>query len=321
MTKENHLFKTILLILFLLCLIPESHATSYDSVNKYYQHKYLAENAIMDADYPHAVKEYKIAYQYKTPNGVDLHNSFKVAYICRDSAMAKSWHDTGILHGWTKSGFEETEYGKSIKNDGLYQWINSNYDSLHRIALNSNMPKVARIMDSVLHADQAVRPILNRPITEKETQSMVHADSINIVFLKRYMEQNGYPDFEKVGVFEEFNYPSTIWFVLYHTRYISKELNKLCFQAVLEGKMPPGEYASIVDMQENAPAYFEQPKWDKNGNIPIPLTGTERAAINELRAKLFLEPIEDYHKKLLFQKDKNHPFFEFIPFMIISYPF
>lgn len=316
MTTYRYRFKTILALAFLLCIVKNGHSISRDSLRNYYEYKYEAELAIMDADYRHAVKTYKNAYQYKTPNSSDLYNSFKTAYLCNDSAMAKAWYELEILHGWNRNKFETNLWGETIKNDGLYQWINTNYDSLHQVAQRSNMPVVAKVMDSILAADQKPRDF--NKITEQVMQQILHVDSMNVAFLKNYMEQNGYPGFDEVGIFEEFNIPSTIWFVMLHTRYTSKALNKPCLQAVLEGKLPPGEYASIIDLQGEKPIYYQASKWAGKQIGPVRLLPKDKVAINKLRAELFLEPLDEYRLKLVFQKDQSHPFFEFVPFMILS---
>lgn len=285
-----------------------------DSIFNYYANKNKAEEAILDSNYTLAFQCYQKAFTFKEPNGRDLYNAFITAYMQRDSSKIKEWFNQIILHGQELKKFELGNYIKAIKQDALYQWVSADYDSLRKIALNSNMHQLALSLDSILNDDQKVRPDKpGKPQIPEERIIMAHVDSLNCERLKIFIQRYGFPDYQKVGLFDsalegKIDGLSTFSLVAWHTRRIYKGLNEMALEAVKKGDFPPDNYALMVDAQDGKDMYMViLPKDPNNSNNKFNLP-PNTAIINQNRHKIYLEDLQVFRRKLIYQDNHDHWF-------------
>jgi hypothetical protein len=292
------------------------YAGHVDSVKSYYEFKNQAEMQIIDSNYGQSLMLYKKAFQYKKPNAFDLYNAMVVSYFLKDSLMAKFTFNQLAAHGLEKDKFEISSYFSNVKEEPTYKWITNQYDSLYAVALSSELPVNAKILDSILDADQRVRKI-KKPTAELKF-GIISTDISNLKFLKEYIQKHGFLGYDMVGSFEKVNEGwfhglGTLWFVLWHTRNISKILNPILLKAVKNGEYNPDEYALIVDMQNPVSVYYNVlprtiDKDKKSTFLPI----ANSSEINKKRAEIFLDKVENYKKKLLYQNEHGS-IFRFAP--------
>lgn len=300
------------LLILIWCYSLYSFGSDQDSVRTYYELKNKAEMYIIDSNYMGSLALYKKAFMYKKPNVLDLYNVFILSYILKDTAYSKATFNQMALHGFKKERFDRYPFIASIKDQSAYQWVSGQYDSLYAIAATNKMAAYARVMDSILNADQQVRKFKHP--TQEQMLAIIRTDTNNLAFLKAYIDRNGFPGYEGTGTLEEIqegliNASSTLWLLLWHSRHISKMLNETLRTAVLNGNFNPDEYALIIDMQETESVYYNvlPRKIDKDKHtifLPVP----NIKAVDQKRALLYLDKVDNYKRKLLYNDIEGNIF-------------
>jgi hypothetical protein len=294
-------------------------AEKVDSVKNYYFFKNKGEMCIVDSNYADGLVNYKKAFSYKSPNVLDVYNALVLAYQLKDSVSAESFFNHMAYHGLNKEVFETKRLGLFAKEESFYKWLTRSYDSSYRAGANTNMVQYAKIIDSLSEADQSVRK--SYKLNEQGVNALVLTDNSNLLFLKTYIKQNGFPSYDRIGNFEKsiegnFYSPNSLFFILWHTRHTSQLLNKTLLDAVIQGDYNPDEYALLIDLQrENSIYYNALPrKFSKAGKVvflPVPNLNT----VNKKRASIYLDNVENYKRKLLFsENNKPTTLFVLIPF-------
>jgi hypothetical protein len=303
------------IILFLLVLFFSvtgfGRTVKRNSVQHYAMFKNKAELCIVDSNYAVALRYYKTAFHFKTPDQRDLYNAFIVAYLETDSAAIRSFYNQMILHGQPGNKLAILKFGKMHKDQLLYQWATKDYDSLRTIAMNGVMPQYARIMDSVFKADQDAR-VVYRNLSKEQLRIMGGKDSVNLDYLKQLIAEKGFPGYQQTGMFEKaqegwIHSNSTIFFILWHTRDLSTLLDAMTRKAVLSGDFPPEDYAIIMDSRTANNQYFSRlPKNEaEDGQEFAVIPEDQEKAINKKRAAIQLCNLKDYKRKLEYQNTTN----------------
>lgn len=312
--------KVIAVLLLMLTGSTIARAQPNEKIRLYYELKNKAELYVVDADYVQALAAYKKAFALKKPNPIDIYNAFILACMLKDSAAAKTFFTDIILHGQTRQKLEQIIFFDNFKADPFYSYVVYGYDSIASAAQNGIMPKYAKVLDSIYTADQAVR--VGNP-SQAQLRAMMHRDSVNIDFIKEFVAQNGFPDYDMVGVFERAKTgvvygDGTIWMLLWHTRHISKELNNILLQAVYEGHFSPDEYALIIDAQEDQSIYYNILLRDADLSKVDFLPTPDETEVNKKRAAIMLDTVENFKRKLLYQNQKGHDFYLVLPWAMIA---
>jgi hypothetical protein len=299
----------MLMLIIFGCNI-DSYGQMTDSVLKYYHFKNVAELAILDSNYREANENYKLAFQYKKPNLLDVCNAFFVAYEVEDSNQCQSTFTDLVLHG-VRGNFLNLAYIKSVREQPRFINIYSRYDSLTALENKIVNWDYIKLLNSLYHYDQDYRE------QHKSPDSIVARDLNNINEIKNAMAKYGYPCYENVGMYEDSyegwpQYFSTTWLILLHTRHLSQDLNKLLLQALNSGQMAPDDYAAIIDMQEKEQKYHTFLKKKINTDSTVSLVLPENYQIvDERRRKIGLADLALHKRKLEFTKrDSRFYFFQ-----------
>lgn len=308
------------LFLFCLGLLPAAGIFGQgmghrDSVRRYYQYKNEAELAILNSNYPAALRAYKAAFCYKRPNARELYNTFFLAYDL-DSALARHCFTEIVLHGQKKANMEYMQAVKNMKDRTLLERLYQSYDSLHARALKSPLPAFASYTDTIMANDQKVRP--GPMMSEEQQLAMLHQDTLNIRDMITLIRTLGFPGYDRRGVFEKvqqgwFTGPDVCWLLMWHGKHLLPRhrdtLNGLALEAVLDGELPPEEYALIIDIQQDRPRYYNLlPKEISDSGVrflPIP----DEAEVNRERATIYLDKVADYQRKLAYERQKDCAFY------------
>lgn len=304
--------KIILFLFFLSFSITGFGQTvKRNDVQRYAMFKNKAELCIVDSNYTAALRYYKAAFHFKTPDPRDLYNAFIVAYLETDSAAIRSFYSQMILHGQPGNKLAILKFGKMHKDLPLYQWATKDYDSLRAIALLGTMPQYALLMDSVFKADQDAREVY-RNLDKEQLRIMAGKDSANLAFLKQLIIEKGFPGYQQTGMFEKaqegwIHSNSTMFFVLWHTRDLSTILDAIALKAVLSGDFPPEDYAIIMDSRTANNKYFSRPPKNEAEDGPgfAAMPEEQEKAINKKRAVIQLCCLKDYKRKLEYQNSTN----------------
>ncbi|HEU4609379.1 MAG TPA: hypothetical protein VFS31_14780 [Chitinophagaceae bacterium] len=306
----------------LLWLAVKTSAASPDSVRTYYLLKNKAEIQILDSSFTEALASYNKAFCYKYPNVLDVMNAFTLSVLIQDSACAKRYFNNLAYHGTPQKALALYPQSDSIKNSPFYQWLSADYDSAYAAGQKNVPADYIRVLDSLSDADQAVR-VAHTP-TQEQLLKILVTDSTNLLFLKAYIERQGFPTYKRLGVFEKTyeGWPhgmSSLWFMLWHTRHLYKTLNEILLDAVKRGELDPNEYALIMDVQAQQSIYYQlmPRKIDrvKRTSAFLPVSNVKQ--IDKKRASIYLDSLANFRRKLLYQ-NRPDKIFRFLPYFVMS---
>jgi hypothetical protein len=279
-------------LLFLLLPLRSQAKTDRIKVKEYYKYINCAELAIIDSNYEAAGNYYHTAFTFKYPNGKDLYNAFLIAYYRTDSLSAKKYFNELAYKGMSKSTFLDT-----LANYPFYHFISAQYDSCYYAGSKSKMALLGAILIDIFKSDQLVRQkSLENPegLDEDDIRKMEITDSLNVARLKKYILTYGFPSFEQKGFWDgsSVGMEGPLWYVLWHNRPYATTIDSLAKEAVLDGSFRPDDWGSIIMARLDADSYNYHMKLWK----PLP-SEKEVSAINKSRSTIYLEALEDYHKK------------------------
>lgn len=294
--------------LVLLLLVPAySLRASPGPGLQYAALKNKAELCILDTNYTGALHYYRAAFACHAAAQRDLYNAFITAYYCGDSAMAKAYYNEMVALGQTAQRLSTLRFGRLHRKEPLYRWLERDYEALHTRALGSPAAAYAAVMDSVFDADQAVR-VNYQHLSPEEIKVMIARDSVNITFLKNLIASHGFPGYRQTGLFDRategwVHGNSAIFFLLWHSRNLSTQLDTEMIAAVHAGDLPPEDYALIMDSRTHENRYGSRPPgYNMQDEVTFDLLpDTAEAAIDRHRAGLGLCNLADYRRKLVFQ--------------------
>lgn len=273
---------------------------SRKAVKQYYEYINKAEMAIVYNRLDSANIYYNKAFDFKYPNGKDLYNAFLAAFYIADYRIARKYANELAYKGMAKSYIKD-----SLLNPELYHYVLSQYDSFQNIGRHSKMYDLAQKLRTIFNEDQAARKDIDESkkaeVQREVFQQVAKADSINIERLKRYIDTFGFPSFEQKGFWltSAPNSPGVLWLVLWHFRPNPTTLDSLVHNAVLEGRFPPVDWATIISCRKNARDYgYNMDIWRKNS-----YSVDELNRINKSRAAIYLDPIEDYKMKWVIARE------------------
>lgn len=326
--------KLFLLLPLLFCFLQgTSRGKPADSIGNYYANKYAAELAIVDSNLPRALSLYEKAFSCKRPHEKDLYNAFIVSCYLKDSLHAKTYFDQLAYLGLTRWSITD-----DLRQDGLdtffMQKISMDYGKIHAESKAADFIKHAQVMDSFYAFDQGIRQYATNTYGQIEglkkfNDSIVTTDSINIRRMLQYVQENGFPDIYQTGFYAGnyihiSSYP--MFFLLLrhirampYTRINKSEIMTVAKRAVLSGQFDPRDYAFVYDESEGTNKYgmilktslFE----DKLGYEP--LEPAKLREINQARKAIYLEPMDEYIRKLEFMRRCYH--FHFFNIFLMMY--
>lgn len=307
------------ILLFLTAILFSTHVNAQHYNKKvalYYQYKNKAELAIIDSNYLQANQFYQQAFALKFPFPTDLNNAFIVSYMTQDSVLAQKYYNNLVLHGWKKEHMEKSKYFfDQIIKQPFYLYLSRNYDSLWDLAIHSEMPIRAKEMDSIHAIDQAARSNGENMTDKAYFEQIKKGDQKAIVLFLQHIQKHGFPNFNQIGFYDGIGMhpfaPGTPFIMYWHQRGPSNFLESLFYNAVMNGDLIADQYAITADKAKER-YYMVLPKFEHLDSAQIK---SKLAVINKERAKIYLESIEDYSRKLVFQaKNKQFYFVNFFTF-------
>lgn len=163
-------------------------------------------------------------------------------------------------------------------------------------------------LDSIGKRDQAVRN------TDYNKEKWIAADKANIDSLIWFSEKYGFPSYDLVGFADPgggIGAGGTYWLVYWRQRGTAIEaFDSLGLKAVMEGNYPPDEFAMVYDFKRYPSRYSMLiPDIAEMDNEKDHFT---IKSINNFRAAIYLETVEDYKRKLLFMQQQKPMWYSFI---------
>lgn len=221
-----------------------------DSLTKYYKLSNEAEWLSYNKDYRQAILTYKRAFTYNKPQAKEVKNLVKSILSSKQYDTATAW----IKYGIKNFGFHIYDFtDDSTLNEKYFHIDEAYYFSLFYFKEYRNRDcffiehyffndKFFRLDINSLNFDEYIKNIGQKRYL---TLSLaVQCDTLfALPFVYGLIKKYNFPDARDVGNY----YMSLLYFMLRHYP-IPKEIYD---KALLDGKIPPREYASLVDYRFN----------------------------------------------------------------------
>lgn len=292
-----NLISIVTFFLILQCTIlppKDTFAQKNENLKKYYELVNLAELSIVDNRLPDAQKYYQEAFStpYRFPK--DIYNALRVSFNMEDTSESIGYFNELARHGLK---FEYFSSGFNLVYDSVvsdfYKFISSSHDSIHGIVTQTKMAELAMRVDEFKDQDQNCRRGADTLIPLQVCDSLLQLDILS------FIDSFGFPGYETIGIMERDRYQpfmeGAFDLMMFHQRGVpdNEFLNKMW------GFVETGE----LDARTYALRYFCAPCDYYHINIPIdPITESDLQICNKKRSKIYLEPLEDYFKKIEFQR-------------------
>lgn len=162
-----------------------------------------AANHIVCFEFKEAMKMYKMAFQYKSePFAIDIYNKMHVAIYIEDfETMLECAKRLVREKGLSLVAFEEAEgYRNFSEQTEYWEKFRDWYPEGRETFLNSSNQEHIALFKQILEDDQKFR---RHP--ERYTTYMAQNDSmdqVNILKIKDYIQEFGYPNENRIGVYE-----------------------------------------------------------------------------------------------------------------------
>jgi len=289
-----------------------------DSIANYYTLRNNAERKILSRDFRSAVEMYTSALEYKYPNERDVYNAFRAALLTNDSVLGRKFFNIITANGQTREKLENTPFVKSIKNTTFYQYISMDYDSIYPKKLSVQKTIMISLLDSIYRIDQDGRT-KNPVVGDERKKSIRNADSIAVALMINLIKEYGFPSYQRVGIFENIKYgfgagESTLDLIFWHmwrSGKSSSELSELAYNALIDGDLPPEDYAFYIDGQRKEKIYYAM--LSRTDADDYTLEGIfDIAEIDKRREGIGLYSLSEFRNRLtFFRETKEQPELQF----------
>jgi hypothetical protein len=184
---------------FLMLLCTANYCLGQDAfrkktnVEQYYLYQNKAELAIVDSNYTEAIKLYKTAFTFKSPDPRALTNSLHLGLRLNDTAFARACIYNLASNGYPKDHLKNMLSGTGLVESSLFQLISQDYDTLNATFYKSEKAKLGIVLDSILKRDQDIRK------RQYSNEDLVQTDKNNTDTLIWFTNKYGFPGYDLVG--------------------------------------------------------------------------------------------------------------------------
>lgn len=310
--------------LFVSCCSAACIAQKVDFTQVYYPNINAAEMAITRQEFTVALSHYKMAFEsVQSGFAHDYRNAILCAIRTNDDGFAFKYLEKMVLKGFDKAFLSDTIF-KPLTAKKAWGKLLASYDALHQKHVNSINGKLLAELVAMGDRDQVFRV--------KEGSYEVYGDTIakidveNVLRFQQIVNEYGFPSEEMIGAFGTPQQGPYNIILHHHAQNISNKayahpvapsLASAIVLAAKEGKCSPAHAGFLLSMQNDPSLRYYA--WGIHqvsvGGEVYPYYLLERYppkqlnAINELRAGIGLESMDDYRMKCQFRLDyPNTPF-------------
>lgn len=317
--------KHLLLSIFLVfCSGLACFGQSADFTKVYYPNINDAEMAITRQEFRLALTYYKTAFGSEESGFArDYRNAILCAIHTEDDAFAFNYLEKMILKGLDKTFLADTIFKPLNRKPGWGKLMDA-YDRLHHKSLTSIQGNLLRELVAMEERDQLFR--------SKEGSYKVYGDTIakidieNVLRFQQLVADYGFPSEDIIGAFSsEQNAPYNL--ILHHQaqnlsnrKYkfpLAPSLAPILVKAAKEGKCSPAHAGFLLSLQNDPSLRYYA--WginqvSENGVLQPyflldKIPDDQLNGINQLRAEIGLESMDDFRMKCQFWLDNpNTPF-------------
>lgn len=285
---------------------------------EYYALQNKAELAIVDNDFHTALDFYSKAFALNPkPLAKDIYNYAMCSFLLKK--YKNTYKSFNKLMGLGLSIEEIKKNEVLIKEKEVINRISKNYTSFKDKSLKNINVFLRDSLRKIADQDQLFRRMSGSYKVYGDTIRKI--DKENNKKLLSIIEKYGYPNEYLVGVSRNLNPSQNFDIVIWHqtqTNFIHDYTNILK-EAVKKGRIDPHRASELIENQQGDDRYSSQilykiscPSCSKDVIDKInkklfyyDIKDSIKAKINDEREKIFLENIDDYEKKVLFDSKPN----------------
>lgn len=288
--------KLFILFFFYSFISNAQKVLSNNNVRSYYYNRNMAELAIVDINYNEANGYYKKAFESLSPHLRDVENAFTSAYYSNDSVLAKYYADMLAYRLYPVN----TIWAAVDSTKSFNHFVIMDVDSIIGSRRYQFPENSYQFIDSLFKIDQKIRSV----DTSKSYMQYVDANNLNAVL--KFIIVNGYPNSDPDS--KSFAVQPTLYslfVLLWHHRSDtnSTQLDDLLQRELIGGNILCDDWATLMMYREGFQEKYLIKLWLVNIDT---LTEEEIVQINDSRAEVFLEPLEDYKRKYDYEKMLEH---------------
>jgi len=229
-----------------------------ENIRLYHQLINDAANHIVCFEYKEAMEMYKKAFEYKRESfAIDIYNKMHVAIFIEDfETMLECAKRLVSEKGLSLNAFEEAEGYRNFREQTKYwERFKDWYPEGRENFLNSSNQEHITLFRQVLEDDQKFRRHPERYTTYRAQNDSM--DQVTIRIIKDYIQEFGYPNENRIGVFETFGRDGRAFtdFLVTPLRHyygnfekFDYDLTPILIDAVLAGDLHP-ELLKMYKMQ------------------------------------------------------------------------
>ena len=266
------------------------------NLRSYYENINLAELAIIENNLDQAAKYYKAAFNsgYSFPK--DKYNDFRVSYLLKDTLQSVDCFNYLANLGQDKTKFIQYFFQvDSLVYDPYMEFVTHDYDSTIKKANLRSKHALASKLNKIYQMDQLCRQ------ENISTNDLWRCDSNVLEKMYDYIDSFGFPSADKVGLLEQIviqapNSGAFDWLVWHCRGRNELRLYDIGRYYVHKGLYDARKFSRGFAYLSND-YYVLLPRQA--------LTYAELEEVNKRRAGIFLEPLQDYARKIKFQKNNG----------------
>lgn len=298
------------MLFFSLGAFAQSDQSGYTKF--YYPAIHTAELAIVEGDYTYALKAYEQAFAaVPDPFARDYYNAAVASLKAGETKRTFDYLEQLVLNGVSLDYIEQQRVFDTLHTSRKWRKFVRKYPK-RRGKFEETLNKELRAdLDELYARDQYFRMAPGGLRVHGDTIRKI--ETANVKNLLAWIEEYGYPGEHLIGVADTLEQLPRFSIVMQRQTQARKgyDFKDVLTKAVQEGRMAPQPVAYLLDQQAGKNAYgskaFAKVKCSNCDAEDTPkhylvekISESDLKAINQNRASLGLEPLEDYKKKVRF---------------------
>jgi hypothetical protein len=313
----------------LLILFCSAHCFLYaqdlpEQIRSYHFSCHKAENEIVSSKYDSGLELYLEAFKIDSVNlfARDIYNAFACAVLLEKREIAYELLEKLVYKGFslTDTSSKVSKMLKKLKSQDkerfstfselIYPKIRTHYES----KINQ------KYREFVLNLEPRDQEYRKKPGGYKKYMNeIMHMDSLNCYEFIEWIQKEGFPNENKIGIDKDFSSPYYI-VVHHHAQQFSRNKKRDLFSNILsdalqQGEVLPSDYVAYVDllndksMPKYGTNYYLIKLGNKKGWYYYNISTENERQIESNRFKIGLDSIRDYRSKLFFNSRNNFFYF------------
>jgi hypothetical protein len=298
------MMKMFFWLLLLPLLYNEVHAQQRDFTKVYYPFVRKAEIAITYHSFKEAIANYKQAFSaVEHPFAKDYYNASLSALQLKDFALAGEYVGLLMDKGIDTAFFRKPVFA-SLRKHKTWKRLMRTYPERRKRYISRIDTALYQEILSLVEKDQYFRR--KEGSYEMYGSEIREADSVNMRRVKQIIVQYGYPDENRLGIYDNNFAVSPLQLILrHHYQNGVNDLSDVLLEQVKNGKLSAREFAQHedVNLQGYRDTYFT--KLDTTMIIEHSLLPGRIHWINQNRLSAGLETLEEWKRKILFELNET----------------